>query len=280
MTTRRILFFTVFLVPWLLPVIGCSKRAAVQAIGVDAGSAMTMLGLADGSLEASNGDEKTLVRYEEDEEGASGEATLASATTLVLASMPNGPVIGSLKRGDRVERLAERHGFFLVRGAGSDAGTGDAGTTALGWIAKYALKEDPLRAPGRKLAVPSRCPPVALLITQDEPRCDYACKRDGECLNGTTCEVAIVVDRAAPIVSATPTYTTVCTPPPGLPTPDAGAPRGLFGAPRGLDGKCPAGFVAAPKRGPLCYRTCRNDDECPLGAVCRGVESGKLCFAN
>jgi hypothetical protein len=64
----------------------------------------------------------------------------------------------------------------------------------------------------------------------------------------------------------------------------AAAPPSVLEAPHLISGACAHGFVSAPAAGPLCYRPCGSDADCPDDATCTATRRGrarspKLCVA-
>lgn len=200
------------------------------------------------------------------------------SSALVFKSFPKGEIVTTLDHDADVVQRSERYGFYRV----TFPDPNDRSQKLMGWMAHFAFEDLPPTK--KKLAMP-RCtagtghPGTVLVVLEDPPRCAYVCKDTAECAaTGTKCEARVVVPPSGEVPSS-PSYTTACTAPPNSGD-GAEKPRlGFFGTAYLGNGKCPKLFAPAPKAGPLCYRTCKTDVQCPEGSTCKAVGGKKLCAA-
>ena len=318
MHTRRWAFGAVLGSAIALVAVGCKDRTRVvtdagsdaSRAPVDAGADVADAADADAPDAAGpNAANELLVARYEDESPAEGSATLKAPAPLIL-SVPKGGVALSLRVGEVVTLMAERNGFY--RATAPDPK--DPTRRLMGWVARLALEE---RLVGPKTPLVPRCLQQQVFVLQETallkaapatsasttaapapppapaasgapsatsraatPRCDYVCNADRECVGSNKCEVAAVLEGGK--LPEVPSYTTVCTPlsDPTKARVSGGGVRSLFGIPHPGSGKCPRGFVSAPKVGDLCYRGCKIDDECPIGSSCKSIKGTKLCSVN
>jgi hypothetical protein len=251
---------------------------------IDSGAPLVIAGTDAAGPEASN--ELDVRRYEDETPVDHLPLTVKGSAATVQKWYPKGPVIATLNKGEAVVQLAERYGFYRV----TFTDPKDPARKMMGWVAKFPFDEPvdaglPAKIALPKCAVGTGDPGTPLVVLEGQKaRCAYVCRENHECLTttGGNC-VAVVIVPSSGEIHSNPDYTTVCT---GVvqapkPTNDGGkSVPSLFGTVHLSNGKCPPGFASAPKVGDLCYRSCTADKDCPEGALCKNVQSTKLCSTN
>lgn len=258
----------------------CGNKKKSEPVETGKPVAIADAGLDAAALEAAN--ELDVARYEDEVAVDHVPLKVKASAALTFKSYPMGDLIVTLDRGDDVVQLSERYGFYRV----TFSDPKHRSRRLMGWIGHFAFEEPP---PAKKFPL-LRCrigtgqPGTALVVLEDPPRCAYVCKDAAECVaTGSKCEARIVVPQSSGEITSIPSYTTVCTAAAKSPEAGAGAkktPPSLFGTSPPVNGKCPRLFAPAPKVGPLCYRSCKTDVECPDGSTCKAFGRIKLCSVN
>jgi len=259
----------------------CGNKKKPEPVETGKPVAIADAGLDAAALEATN--EHDVARYEDEVAVDHVPLKVKAPAALAFKSYPMGDLIVTLDRDEDVVQLSERYGFYRV----TFSDPKNRSRKLMGWIGHFAFEEPP---PAKKKLPLLRCrigtghPGTVLVVLEDPPRCAYVCKNAAECAaTGSKCEARIVVPQPPAESTSIPSYTTVCTA--AAKSPEAGAdarksPPSLFGISHPVNGKCPRHFAPAPQVGPLCYRSCKTDVECPDGSTCKAFGKTKLCSVN
>jgi len=258
----------------------CGNKKKSEPVETGKPVAIADAGLDAAALEAAN--ELDVARYEDEVAVDHVPLKVKTSAALAFKSYPMGDLIVTLDRDDDVVQLSERYGFYRV----TFSDPKHRSRKLMGWIGHFAFEPPPAKKkfPLLRCRVGTGQPGTALVVLEDPPRCAYVCKDAAECVaTGSKCEARIVVPQSSGEITSSPSYTTVCTA--AAKSPEAGVggkkpPPSLFGTSPPVNGKCPRLFTPAPKVGPLCYRSCKTDIECPEGSMCKAFGKTKLCSVN
>lgn len=260
--------------------------SAEKAVGSNAVAAGSGSGSSAGS-DAADPNEPVLYnrldveRYEDEKPVDHVKLTVKVPKVAVYRAFPGGALVAALPKGTEVVQLASRSGFFRITFPDPER----ADRRLMGWVGGPAFDEPPKLA---KKFDPARCTifeagpgtqVYALEGNNTAAVCEYVCTDKTECEStGGKCELRMFIDKTGAIPE-TWQYTTTCTIANYIPN----GPPALVGNQPPFNNRCPFGEILVPKYGPVCYRTCKKDVECPQGTTCRQFDElkvkRKLCSA-
>lgn len=277
----------------VLTAVGCKEKAkpkdqAASVAGSGSGSQVgSAAGSGSGAADPGAGSDGPIVfnrldveRYDEEKPVDFVKRTIKAGQVAAYRSLPTGNQVAAIALGTEVVQLSTYRGFSRVTFPDPEKPT----QRLMGWVADQVFEDPPKLAkkydPARCQIFDARLGTQAYALENDyqKARCEYVCKDDSECVNiGAKCEPRMFIERMGGIPQ-TLQYTWVCSLPDEV---VSTIPELIGNVPPTSTGRCPFGQMIVPKYGPMCYRFCKKDVECPQGSTCRTFESlkvkSKLC---